>query len=206
MTQTKLMRVFTLLLVAATLGACAADRSMKEFASVTAANVSVINSSLARYAEDGAELGRDRAQAMQDLSNALDRSERQFAEDYIVLDRMGESDVYDALKKVMRDSREIQLLPRDEVRTELLEEILATRAELTAPTNDLRSVTKTLGALGKEREAKDNIRFYANFAKQVFKDIEDAREQQERASSDARAATNSARNSAIELGTSERSR
>jgi len=196
MTEKITMPKLPLLLMPFLLAACGSQGTMKEFASVTAANVSVVNSALARFADDSSALTKDRAQTMQDLAIQLDRSERQLAEDYIILERMGESSNFDALNRLLSESREIRLSDRQVQSSDTLEAILASQSALNAPSGELRGVTKTLGALGKERSARDNIRFYATFAAQVIDDIEEARELQDQANQDARSAANSARSNA----------
>lgn len=195
-TMQKLMAV----LIPVFVSACGTQGQMKEFASVTAANVSVVNSALARFAEDSNALTKDRAQTMQDLSNRLDRSERQLAEDYIVLDRMGQSGDFDALNRLLKESREIRLFSRLEESREMLEEILSNQSALSAPSTELRAVTKTLSALAEERDTKDDIRFYAAFARQIAGDIEVATELQGQANQDARSGASDARNKAVILG------
>ena len=101
-----------LLMIPLLLGACGSQETMNEFASVTAANVSIVNSALSRFADDSSALTKDRARTMQELSIQLDRSERQLAEDYIVLERMGESGSFDSLNRLLSQSREIRLSDR----------------------------------------------------------------------------------------------
>lgn len=189
-----------LLVLPILLGACSTPQPVRDFSTVTAANVSIVNSALARFADDSQALAQERAQAMQDLSNQLDRSERQLAEDTIVLERTETGASFNALRNLIRESREIQLSDRQQESQKLLEQILAERSRLSAPRSALNAVSKTLGALGEERDASERLRFFVRFASQVVDDIEQAKELQAVAKDDARSRLSGAKTHVGSLG------
>ena len=103
---------------------CATSEPINDLATVTAANVSVVGSSLSRFADDANLLAQDRARALQSLSNQLDRSDRQLMEDLIVMKNIGALKPFSELEGLLEDSRTIHTDERREYSDALLNEIL----------------------------------------------------------------------------------
>jgi len=178
--------IFIGLLVLTTALGCASSKPIDELANVTAANVSIVGSSLSHFVEDANLLAEDRARALQNLSNQLDRSHRQLVEDLIILKRIKADAPFRELEVLVEQSQEVHSIKHRERSDALIKEILNSYTSLQVPSDTLAEMAETLATLGEQRNTREQIKFFATFSNQVKEDIDRSIEQHDLSNDSAR--------------------
>lgn len=188
------------LLAAVALCGCATPRPVRDLASTTAANVSVVNSGLRKFARDGELVAEERVRLLRQQEERLSATRKELRLKEEALEFAGEREKLDALRKLDALLQTLAELEKEvTARAAEVERTLAgQRSPLTPPVNPLTDSASRLADLAEQDDTGDQVSFLGRFIREVVKDVREA----ERVNAAARADTRKG----LRAGESERAK
>jgi hypothetical protein len=170
------MRAALFLLPALGLSACVTPSHVRETATVTAANVSIVSTSLRKFARDSEMIADERQAILRELDGRVSAARKELSFKLAAMEKAGERDklaLFAELDKILEDLA--RLAQESETREAALAKRLAEgRSPLTPPINPLTATAARLADLGRSDEVGDNLKFLGRFIGEVVKDVKDA--------------------------------
>jgi hypothetical protein len=166
------MRAALFLLPALGLSACVTPSHVRETATVTAANVSIVSTSLRKFARDSEMIADERQAILRELDGRVSAARKELSFKLAAMEKAGERDklaLFAELDKILEDLA--RLAQESETREAALAE---GRSPLTPPINPLTATAARLADLGRSDEVGDNLKFLGRFIGEVVKDVKDA--------------------------------
>jgi len=180
------------LLIGLLLAGCGTPKPVRDLASVSAANVSVVSSELQGFSRSSEQVAAARAQAMVELDRQVTAARKELALKRIALDKSGQSEKVADLAVLDTLISDLQTVEREGLATngkpldeELMRRFSENRNELLAPVEPLTASAKALSDLASDDDFDEKVRFYAAFIQSVAEDITAAKAAQDKASADA---------------------
>jgi hypothetical protein len=173
------------------LAGCGTPQPVRDLASVSAANVSVVSSQLQGFSRSSEQVAAARAKAMVELDRQVTAARKELALKRLALEKAGQSAKVakiDELADLLADLQKVEQeglkggKPLDE---ELMRRFSENRNELLAPVEPLTASAKALSDLASDDDFDEKVRFYAAFIQSVAEDITAAKAEQDKASADA---------------------
>lgn len=170
------------------LAGCGTPQPVRDLASVSAANVSVVSSQLQGFSQSSEDVAAARAKAMVELDRAVTAARKELALKRLALKKAGQSakvDKIDELKTLLDDLHTVESeglkdgKPLDE---ELIRRFSENRNQLLAPVEPLTASAKALSDLASDDDFDEKVHFYAAFIQSVAEDITAAKAEQDKAS------------------------
>jgi hypothetical protein len=169
-------RAAILLLPALGLVACTTPARVRETATVTAANVSIVSTSLRKFARDSEMIADERQAILRELDGRVSAARKELSFKLAAMEKAGERDklaLFGELDKILEDLA--RLAREAETREAALAKRLAEgRSPLAPPINPLTATAGRLADLGRADEVGDNLKFLGRFIGEVVKDVKDA--------------------------------
>jgi len=174
------------------LAGCGTPKPVRDLASVSAANVSVVSSQLQGFSRSSEQVAAARAQAMVELDQRVTAARKELALKRIALEKSGQTEKVATLGVLDTLLADLQTVEREGLATngkpldeELMRRFGENRNELLAPVEPLTASAKALSDLASDDDFDAKVRFYAAFIQSVAEDITAAKEAQDKASADA---------------------
>ena len=155
---------------------CATPAPVRQLASESARNVSLVNTQLRAFAQDSERIAVERAAIIRELDARVTDAEKELASKIealqLVNDR-GRLKLFQDLDGLLGVLAGVQRLATER-EAALRKQIEVSRSPLAPPVNTLTTAEGRLLELGKEDAGLDRVRFYATFLGEVVRDVQEA--------------------------------
>lgn len=180
-------RAAILLLPALALVACATPARVRETATVTAANVSIVSTSLRKFARDSEAIADERQAILRELDGRVSEARKELVFKLAAMQKAGERDKVELVGELDKILEDLARLAREAETREaaLVKRLAEGRSPLTPPINPLTATAARLADLGRTDEVGDDLKFLGRFIGEVVKDVKGA----EKTHGEAKAAT-----------------
>lgn len=200
---------FTILI---TLGACATPPSVTNLAKTTAANVSLVNSSINAYAERNQRSAERRSAYIADVNQAAIDLEFEYTARMGALKRVEDKKQraagttktarVEATLSYLEELKEIEDTAEAK-QAAFQKDLEEARARNDLSTEEMKALAKSLSVLAKEKSADETLDFLKKFLKETVTALNASEDEAEQASANAETSTDALAGAAVETATSE---